>query len=136
MNAAALHTAEILVRFANPAEDGKKPSIRASNGDYYGVKPADFGRFQPGGRYRIEYTERVFKGRTYRDIVKCERQEAQAQSTHQRSTMAAGDATPGEAEFVSRCLAASIASCAVGRAREELTERAKMLRAIYREVFG
>src|SRR5690348_11708916 len=73
MNAAAIHTADILVRFTNPAEGGKKPSIKTSDGTYYGVTPKDFGRFQQGGRYRIEYTERVWQGRTYRDIRSLER---------------------------------------------------------------
>ena len=149
MNAAALRTAEILVRFTNPAEGSKKPSIKASDGTYYGVTSKDFGRFQPGGRYRIEYTERVWQGRTYRDIRSLEpiRSDPQASgdsrphapSPAQRS-VSAGEGVmgvdPAEAEFVSRCLAASIASCSVGRTREELVERVRMLRAVYREGMG
>src|SRR5512136_748823 len=103
MNAQAIQSTEILVRFANAAEAGSKPNIRATDGTIYGVKPADFGRFQPGGRYRIEYVEKEGKGkwvgRTFRDIVKCEPiREAPAPSANPGPSVATGG--PSEFEFV------------------------------------
>jgi len=154
MNAAAIHSAEILVRFANSAEGGKPPNIRAADGTTYGVKPADFGRFQPGGRYRIEYVEKEgrgkWAGRTFRDIVKAEpiRSEASGDASGARapsprqsnSTRGEGVAlAPPEAaeiEFVTRMLSAYVSCCGVERTVEGLTERARMLRAVYRGVWG
>ena len=144
MNAAAIHSAEILARFANPADGNKKPSIKAADGTYYGVKPADFGRFQPGGRYRIDYTERDYKGKTYRDIVKCEpvvsgdARGAGAPSSSQRSVSGGEGATGASAEFdfVTRMLAARVASCGVGWSAEDLAREARFLRSVYREVWG
>ena len=148
MNAAALQTAEILVRFTNPAEGSKKPSIKASDGTYYGVTPKDFGRFQPGGRYRIEYTERVWQGRTYRDIRSLEpiRSEpvasgdtrSRAPSPGQRSVPEGEGVTGGapELHFVTRTLAAAISICAVEMTQEGVASKARMLRAVYRDVFG
>lgn len=140
MNAAAIHTAEILVRFTNPPEDGKKASIKASDGTTYGVKPVDFGRFQPGARYRIEYVEKEgrgrWEGRTFRDIVKGEPVQAKPAATpmpQQRPT-GDGDAPPtGEAEFVARCLAASITARAVGHTREAMVAEIRLLRSAWRD---
>lgn len=129
MNASALHTAVIEVKFANPPKDGKKQAtIKSASGDVFGVWPKDIGRFQPGRRYRVEYTERPYQGRTYRTIVKCE---PEAASEHQPG----GKAAAGEIEFVTRVLAASIQACAVGHTQADLAQEARMLRAVYRDVF-
>jgi hypothetical protein len=152
MNAQAIQSAEIMVRFANPPADGKPPNIRATDGATYGVKPADFGRFQPGGRYRIDYVEKQgrgkWQGRTFRDIVKCEpvqspatgdaraRARARAPSPSQRSVSGGEGVTASELEFVTRMLAAYVACCGVGKTAGELAERARMLRGVYREVWG
>jgi len=151
MNAQAIQSTEILVRFANPPGDGKPPNIRSTDGTTYGVKPADFGRFQPGGRYRIDYVEKQgrgkWQGRTFRDIVKCEpvksepqasgdTRSARAPSPLQRSVSGGEGVTPSEFEFVTRMLAAYVACCGVGRTEDELTERGRMLRGVYRELWG
>ncbi len=148
MNAQAIQSTEILVRFANAAQDGKPPNIRATDGTTYGVKPVDFGRFQPGGRYRIEYVEKQgrgkWQGRTFRDIVKCEpvasgdTRSARAPSPSQTS-VSGGEGVTGEAsefEFVTRMLAAYVACCGVGKTVEDLVTRARSLQTVYREVFG
>lgn len=154
MNAQAIQSAEILVRFANAAEDGKPPNIRASNGLTYGVKPGDFGRFQPGGRYRIDYVEKEGKGkwqgRTFRDIVKCEpirsdprasgdARGARAPSPSQTSVPegeGVTDATHKEFDFVTRMLSAYVQCCGVGKSIEELTDRGRGLREVYRRIFA
>lgn len=130
MNASALHTAVIEVKFADPPKDGKKQAtIKSTTGDVFGVWPKDIGRFQKGRRYRVEYTERPYQGRTYRTIVKCEPETAS-------EPRQAGNATPGEIEFVSRGLAASIQACAVGHTQADLAQEARLLRTVYRDVFG
>lgn len=146
MNAAALHTAEILVRFANPADGTRKPSIKASDGTYYGVKPVDFGRFQEGGRYRIEFTQRDYKGRTYRDIVKCEpirsvQPAASGDAAGTRAPSPRGSPTGGEGVtaseigFVTRMLAARVASCGVEWSGDTLAKEARFLRELYGRIF-
>ena len=153
MNAQAIQSTEILVRFANAAEGGKPPNIRATDGTTYGVKPADFGRFQPGGRYRIEYVEKEGKGkwsgRTFRDIVKCEpirsdprasgdARGARAPSPSQRSVPegeGVTDATHPEFEFVTRLLSAYVTGGGVDRTADALIERGRGLREVYRRIF-
>jgi hypothetical protein len=130
MNASALHTAVIEVKFADPPKDGKKQAtIKSTGGDVFGVWPKDIGRFQKGRRYRVEYTERPYQGRTYRTIVKCEPETASAPQP-------AGKATADEIEFVSRVLAAGVQACAVGHTQADLAQEARMLRAIYHDVFS
>lgn len=132
MNASAIHTATIDIKYANPPKAGKKQAtIKTTGGDLYGVWPKDIGRFQPGRRYKIEFTERPFNGRTYRTIVKCGPEEG----SDVRSTSTPSN-TGGEIEFVTRVLAASIQACAVGHTHADLTQEARLLRAVYRDVFG
>jgi len=150
MNAQAIQSTEILVRFANPARDGKPPSICASDNTFYGVKPVDFGRFQQGGRYRIDYVEKdgrgKWAGRKFRDIVKCEtiRSEPQApgdargaRAPSPRPPEGEGvSGAPSEFEFVTRMLAAYVQCCGVGKTVEDLVTRARSLQGVYREVWG
>ena len=137
MNAQALQEAVVEVRYADPPREGKKQAtIKTAAGDVYGMAPAMLGLFRKGCRYRIEYTTRDFKGRHYHTIVKSEPVATAAEPANQRAAAAPGSPSEAEVDFVSRCLAASIASCAVGRSREELTERARMLRQVYRDAFG
>jgi hypothetical protein len=142
MNAAALQSAEILVRFANPAEDGRKPSIKTSDGLYFGVTPADFGRFQPGGRYRVEFTERIWRGKTYRDIKSCEPiRSASASSGDERApspqaSRSRGEGASAEIGFITRMLAARVASCGVEWSAEALTKEIRFLRGLFRQAFG
>jgi hypothetical protein len=156
MNAQAIQSTDILVRFANPARDGKPPSICASDNTFYGVKPADFGRFQPGGRYRIEYIEKdgrgKWSGRKFRDIVKCEpltlpagsgdpaacrsaAASAKADGPSPSRQPAGGEGCPSEGEFVTRLLIAYVQSGGVDNKIEALVTRAKALQVVYRQVF-
>ena len=136
MNAQAIHTSVITVKYADPPKDGKKQAtVRSDAGEVFGVWPKDLGLFQRGRRYRVEYTERRYQGRDYRTVVKVEPEEAPARTTRQEASPATS-APSGEAEFVSRCLAASIMSGTMGRSKEELIERARLLRSVWRDVFG
>lgn len=144
MNAQSIHTAEIDVRYCNPADGNKRPSIRATDGTYYGVKPVDFGRFQPGRRYAIEYTERTRGDRTFRDIVKCEPVASgdprpRAPSPGERSVPAGEGVTDAthreEFEFVTRLLAAYVTGGGVDRTIDALVDRGRGLREVYRRIF-
>lgn len=148
MNAQAISSATILVRFADPAPAGKKQAtIKASDGTVYGVWPKDFGRYQPGGKYAIEFTEHTFRGKTYRTVLKCEpiRSEPaqsgdtrpRAPSPGQRSVSEGEGVTSGESEFefVTRLLAAYVMGGGVDRTPDALIERARGLREVYRRIF-
>ena len=150
MNAQAIETATILVRFADPPPEGKKQgTVKASDGTIYGVWPKDLGRFQPGGRYAIEFTSHTFKGKTYSTVIKCEpapqspaasgdARGARAPSPSQNS-VSGGEGVTGEAsefEFVTRMLAAAMQICAVEMTPEGIAAKARMFRGVYREVFG
>lgn len=142
MNASAIHSAVVEVRYADPPRDGKKQAtIKTPAGDIYGMKPEMLGLFQRGRRYRIDYTERDFKGKTYRTIVKTEPDERSddrtASAPGQRSPDPTSNAsTPSEFEFVTRLLSAYVQCCGVGRTIEELAERGRMLREVYGRIFG
>jgi hypothetical protein len=132
-----MNAAVIKIKYANPPKDGKKQaSVRTEDNQIFGVWPDKFGLLQPGRTYQVEYKERVFEGKTYRTIVKCEPVKdveeppsGLAQSS-QRSSQ-----KDGEVEFVARLLAASISACAVAHKEESLIAEARMLRSVYREAF-
>jgi hypothetical protein len=137
MNAQAIHQAIVEVRYADPPREGKKrATIKTPAGEVYFLKPEHLGLFRKGRRYRIDYTESDWQGRPIRNIVKFEAEAPAPTSIPQDSPKGAGDASPAEADFVSRCLAASIASCSVGRSKEERLAAVKMLREVWREGFA
>lgn len=134
MNASAIRTATIEVKYANPPLAGKKQAtIKTPDGTIFGVWPKDLGRFQPGRRYAVEYTEKPFKGRMYRTILK-----AEPQVNGEDAAPAGSDPvrTSGEVEFITALLAARVASCGVEFTPSGLTEAARMLRMVYRSAFG
>ncbi len=69
----------IVPQFVNKPAEGKRASIKTSEGGYYGFKDPKYGGkvthadFQPGVSYEVEYTTREGKGeyagREFRDIV-------------------------------------------------------------------
>lgn len=135
MNAQAIHTSVITVKYADPPKDGKKQAtVKAADGTIFGVWPKDLGRFQPGRRYRVEYTQRSYQGRDYRTVVKAEPEEAPERSANPGPPVAAG--APSEFEFVTRLLAAYVQCCGVENSPAGLAAKARMLREVYREVFG
>jgi hypothetical protein len=69
MNAQSLATAEITVKYINPAKSpGLSARIKDVNGISFGVKPEKLAEFIPGARYVIDYVETIKNGVTYRDI--------------------------------------------------------------------
>ncbi len=58
------------VLYINDAKPGQRSgNIKLENGWYINVMPDDLGRFRKGGTYAIEFKERNYQGRTYRDLV-------------------------------------------------------------------
>lgn len=61
----------IEIAYVNPPKQGRKTgSVKTSEGQYYDVWPNMLSLFQPGGTYNVEFTERDFKGTTYRTVQK------------------------------------------------------------------
>jgi len=138
MNASAIYTAVIDVKLTKPAPPGKKQAtIRTTDDQTFFVWPKDLGRFQPGRRYRIEYTERAWEGQTYRTAIKAEPAATQPSAPMPSAASNATSETvaDGEVQFVTTLLAASIHACAVDNNQGALRDRAKVLRSIYRDVF-
>lgn len=60
-------TATIEVAYVNQPKPGKKKgSVKAANGEIYGVWPSDLGRFQVGQQITFNYEESTFNGQTYK----------------------------------------------------------------------
>lgn len=126
-----MNAAVIKIKYANPPKDGKKQAtVKTDDNQIFGVWPKEFGLFQPGRVYRVEFSERPFNGKTYRTITKCEPVAEEAAPADGVTSKAFS-----EQEFVARVLSASIAACAVGHKEEALIAEAKMLRSVYRAAF-
>lgn len=126
-----MNAAVIKVAFANPPKAGKKlASIKTDEGAIYGVWPDKFGLFQPGRTYQVEFSTRNYQGKDYHTIVKCEPvQEENGTGTRTPGAKSGSD----ESDFVARCLAASIAACAVTLTEQGLADHVRLLRAAYRK---
>lgn len=63
--------ADIVVEYVNqPRGNSKKGSVKASDGNYYGVWPDKLAQYAKGGKYRVEYEAEEYQGKTYRTITK------------------------------------------------------------------
>lgn len=142
-------TATIQVAYVNPPEEGKnKGSIKTAAGEYFGVWANQLGLFRAGADYEITFKERVWNGKTYRDVVKCHpHTPPQAVppptgahgiggvSAQPPQGIAVSDHTnspdPGESYFITHILAAKIAACHIGR-DADLGAEIRKLRGDYR----
>jgi hypothetical protein len=62
-------TATITPQWINAPKPGAKSgSIKDINGDYWGVRPDDLSQFTSGVPTEIEYTEREYQGKIYKNI--------------------------------------------------------------------
>jgi hypothetical protein len=62
--------ATVTVRYVNPPKAGKtNGSIKDSDGVMYGVPPHMLNNFQQGATYTIDYSERDFRGQTYKTVT-------------------------------------------------------------------
>jgi hypothetical protein len=128
-----MNAAVIKVAFANPPREGKKrASVKTDDGDFFLVFPEKLGLFQPGRTYRVEFSEKDYKGQTYKTITKCEPVEDKAPQSAGRSEGARAD----EFEFVTRVLSASIRACTVANTEQALIEATRMIRAVYRKAMA
>lgn len=132
-----MNAAVIKIKYADPPRDGKKQAtIKTIDNQIYGVWPDKFGLLQPGRTYNVEFSERTFKGKSYRTIIKCEpAADVEERTSIETQTKQHASQNYNEAEFVARLLAASIQACAVGHKEEALIAEARMLRSVYRETF-
>lgn len=127
-------TAAIEVKYVNPPKDGKQSgTVKATDGQLYGVWPDKLGLFQPGRRYKIEFVERDYKGKTYRSITKGY-PEPSPSATPQNNTTSPPRAGLGEEQFVAHMLAASLQSQLVELNDRDLTRAATMFQALYRQL--
>ncbi len=63
-------TTRITVDFVNPPKPGKlSGSVKASDGNYYGIKPDQLALFEPKGVYDIEFTSRMFNNKEYYNVT-------------------------------------------------------------------
>jgi hypothetical protein len=132
-----MNAAVIKIKYADPPKDGRKQAtVKTEDNQIFGVWPKEFGLFQPGRIYRVEFSEREWKGKTFKTITKCEPvldvEETPSGLAQQSQRSSQKDA---ETEFVARLMAASISACAVGHKPENLIAEALMLRSVYREAF-
>lgn len=62
-------TTTAIIKYVNPAKDGRKPSVKTEDGVTYQCKDHQIALFQQGRTYKIEYSgEREFNGKTYRNV--------------------------------------------------------------------
>lgn len=131
-----MNTATIEVRFADPPKDGKKQgTIKTATGEMFGVWPDKLGLLQPGRTYEVEFSERPYKGRVYKTIIKCKpvdqiRSEAQPERVTTVKT-----ATP-EQQFVTACLGSAIESQQVEMNDKSLHDAVMLLRVVWGKTFG
>jgi hypothetical protein len=63
--------ATITPAFINAPKPGARSgSIKDETGEYWGIRPEDMGLFQRGVPAEIEYTEREYQGKIYKNIHK------------------------------------------------------------------
>lgn len=144
-------TATIQVAFVNAPQDGKnKGSIKTSEGEYFGVWANQIGVFRQGASYEIEYKERNWNGKTYRDVTKArphDRPSVVNAAPHGAGSVSAqaGDGSQvidqkspaeyAEIHSVTSILVAKINTCQIGR-DEDLVPHIQRLREQYRRGFG
>jgi hypothetical protein len=58
----------ITVQYVNPPKEGKKPSIKTTDGRYFNVDADALSAFAAGSTYEIESESWDFKGKTYHKI--------------------------------------------------------------------
>lgn len=128
----------IKVKFARPAKENKKQAtIHTEDGAVFGVWPDKFGLLRPGQTYRVEFSERDYKGKTYRTITKCEPAAVvEERSSDQGTIPQRSSPNDAEFEFVTRILGAAIQSQVVDcQTENDLIKAARLLRQVYAKVF-
>ena len=127
-----MNAAVIKVAFANPPKEGKKlASIKADDGQLYGVWPDKFGLFRPGRSYRVEFSTRKWQGQDYHTITKCQPIDDEAKAPQGN----AAPAVDGELSFVTAAFCAKINSGLVGNDLGHMVEYVRLLRQVYQQGF-
>ena len=127
-----VNAAVIKIKYADPARPGRKQAtIKTEDNQIFGVWPKEFGLFQPGKTYKVEFSERAFNGKTYRTISKCE----PLPDEPTQPAAKAGDGSISEAEFITRLLEAAIKCGGVVHSESSMIAEIKLLRSVYRQTF-
>jgi hypothetical protein len=132
------------IKYVNPARDGYKPSIKTEDGQTYGCKEEKLSLFEKGRTYKIEYSERSFNGKTYRNVESAAPVETGIPSQNPPQTGAASPgalATPpqsGNSEqiFVCALLKEGIRSGHIKIEKASLWEATNLFRGLWRASFG
>lgn len=136
-----MSAATIEVKFADPPKDGKKQgTVKAANGEVYGVWPDKLGLLRPGLTYEVEFTERTYQGRTYRTITKCKPSPtstggAVKSPIPSERVTTVGSPTP-EQVFVTAILAAAVSSQVADLNDRNLHDAVMALRLSWGKTFG
>lgn len=63
-------TATINVRYLNPRDGQRPPSVKTPEGVYYNLSDEQFPQMQQGGTYNVEYHVKTIRGREYKIVDK------------------------------------------------------------------
>lgn len=126
-----MNTETIQVRYVNPPQNGRKTgSIKTADGIYYGVEPAALDRFQVGETYTVEYKEREFNGRIYRDVTRIVAQAAGSPPKQNSGR----ELHPVEREQI--FVLALLKDVPLDIGEQELEKAVNVRRAVWRRTFG
>lgn len=122
----------VKIAYVNPPQQGRKNgSIKTDTGEFYGVPPAMLSQFTQGGTYSVEYGERIYNGRTYKDIKSASM--INAPSGGGRQT----DDVTSERIFVCGAINSALQSGQLNIGDEEaVTHAVAMLRSVWARTFG
>lgn len=132
-----MNAAVIKIKYADPPKAGKKQAtIKTEDNQIFGVWPKEFGLFQPGRTYKVEFSERSFNGKTYRTISKCEPlADVEERPSIEAQTKQHSSQSISEAEFITRLLAAGIKCGGTVHSEPAMIAEIKLLRSVYRQTF-
>lgn len=130
----------VTIKYVNPARDGYKPSIKGEDGSTFGCKEEKLSLFEKGRTYKIEYSERSFNGKTYRNVESA----APVEAANTSQTGAASPSTsmppPGNGKeeqiFVCALLKEGIRSGQVKIEKASLWAATNLFKGLWRASFG
>jgi hypothetical protein len=129
-----------VVKYVNPARDGYKPSIKTEDGQTYGCKEEKLSLFEKGRTYKIEYSERSFNGKVYRNVESAAPVEMGSMSQAGAASPSTSMLPPGNGKdeqiFVCALLKEGIRCGQVKIEKISLWEATNLFRGLWRASFG
>ena len=130
----------VTIKYVNPARDGYKPSIKGEDGSTFGCKEEKLALFEKGRTYKIEYSERSFNGKTYRNVESAAPVETgmAPSQTGAAPPSVLGHQGNGKDEQIFCCalLKELIRSGEIKNDKRQLWDATNMLRGLWRATFG